>query len=163
MSNFFERLSSWQKAWPSESSNKLCDLFVITTRGRLRSSLSFISYAKLRSLLHFRWDLQANGSRMLHGLRLASRWTLRKLRFKFHYSHPRRLDVPHGRSRIERAKHGRWWDPNITSPATSTEAIQVMPPRLTYRLHGYKELLPMTQLFIIISKNWTQTRQCSPL
>ena len=33
----------------------------------------------------------------------------------------------------------------ITSPATSTEAIQVMPPRLTYRLHGYKELLPVTQ------------------
>ena len=33
----------------------------------------------------------------------------------------------------------------ITSPATSTEAIQVMPPRLTYRLHRYKELLPVTQ------------------
>ena len=33
----------------------------------------------------------------------------------------------------------------ITSPAMSTQVIQVMLSRLTYRLHGYKELLPMTQ------------------
>merc|ERR1711888_140586 len=33
----------------------------------------------------------------------------------------------------------------ITSPAMSTQVIQVMLSRLTYTLHGYKELLPMAQ------------------
>ena len=34
---------------------------------------------------------------------------------------------------------------NKINNIVSIEAIQVMPPRLTYRLHGYKELLPVTQ------------------
>ena len=60
MSNFFERFSSWQKAWPSEYSNNYVTFPIRHSHpGRLHSSRTAKKYKqRLDHYVHFRWGLQ---------------------------------------------------------------------------------------------------------